>query len=123
MMTTFNFDKIENERHCIEYFKSIRWKDGVKCPFCSNSSICHFSDGSRFKCKGCQRIFSVKVGSIFENSRLSLLVWFKAIALLIKNPNITSVKLAESIGITQKSAWKMIGKLKNENINYLLKAL
>ncbi|MBL0725510.1 MAG: transposase [Alphaproteobacteria bacterium] len=123
MMATFDFNKIENEKHCIDYFKSIRWKDGVCCPFCSNSSICHFSDGIRFKCKECQKIFSVKVGSIFENSRLSLLVWLKAIALLIKNPNITSVKLAESVGITQKSAWKMIEKLKNGNIEYLISAL
>lgn len=118
----FDINKIESEKHCIEYFKSIRWKDGIiKCPFCDYNSVYEFSDGERFKCKECKKIFSIKVGSVFENSRLSLLVWFRAIALLVKNPNISSVKLAENIGITQKSAWKMMGRLRDKNINCFIK--
>ena len=60
--TMFDISKIENKKHCIEYFKSIRWKDGVKCPFCDYNSVYEFSDGERFKCKEYKKIFSIKVG-------------------------------------------------------------
>jgi transposase-like protein len=106
----------DNENDCIEYFKQLRWKNGVECPFCNSHSVYHFSDKERFKCKECKKIFSFKVGSVFENSRLPLMKWFKAINIIITRPQVSSVKLAEELDITQKTAWMMMDKFKSGNV-------
>ena len=113
----------DNENDCIAFFKKLRWKDGIECPFCKSHSICEFRDGERFKCKGCKKIFSFKVGSVFENSRLPLMKWFKAINIIISQPQVSSVRLSEELEITQKTAWIMMDKFKSGNVmnNYLSK--
>lgn len=102
----------------IARFIKIRWKDGVECPFCTSHSICEFRDGTRFKCKECHKIFSFKVGTPFEGSRLPLDKWFKALTLLKQN-DISSIKLGKELNVTQKTAWYMIDRLKNNNAGYL----
>ena len=111
------------ESECIKHFKALRWKNGIECPFCQSHSICEFKDGERFKCKECKKIFSIKVGSVFENSRLPLTKWFKAINIIISYPAVSSVKLAKELDITQKTAWIMMDKLRNSNFEYLRKVL
>lgn len=114
---------LNNEQQCTHYFKALRWKNGVECPFCQSHSICEFKDSERFKCKECKKIFSVKVGSIFEHSRLSLVKWFKAIQILLKSSDISSIRLSKELGVTQKTAWMMMDKLKNGEVmnNYFSK--
>ncbi len=100
-------------KQAIKRFIAIRWKDGVECPFCKSHHICEFRDDERFKCKICQRIFSFKIGTPLENSRLSILKWVKAIEILTNAPNTSSVKLGKELGITQKTAWFMMKRLKD----------
>ncbi len=102
----------------IAKFISIRWKNGIECPFCARKNICEFRDGERFKCKDCEKIFSFKVGTPFEGSRLPLEKWFRAIELL-KQGNISSIKLSKELKVTQKTAWLMMGRLKDYNSSYL----
>lgn len=74
---------------------------------------------TRFKCKICKKIFSFKVGSPLEGSRLSMLQWFKAFEILATEQDISSVKLSKELGITQKTAWFMIDRLKGYDIGSL----
>lgn len=106
------------EKQDIARFISIRWKNGIECPFCTRKNICEFRDGERFKCKDCEKIFSFKVGTPFEGSRLPLEKWFKAMRLLTQG-NISGIKLAKELGVTGKTAWLMTAKLKNQNALYL----
>lgn len=103
----------------IKRFIAIYWKDGIECPFCKSHRICEFRDGERFKCKICKKIFSFKVGSPLEGSRLSMLKWFKAFDILATEQNISSVKLSKELGITQKTAWFMIDRLNGYDISSL----
>ena len=111
---------IRPEGQDIRKFIKLRWKNGVECPFCKSHHICEFRDGERFKCKICKKIFSFKVGSPLEGSRLSMLKWFKAFEILATEQDTSSVKLSKELGITQKTAWFMIDRLKNNsNVSYL----
>ena len=80
MVTNFDslFDLMEafpDEQSCIDHLRAIRWKDGEFCPHCGDNRIYSFSDRKTFKCGGCGDHFSIKVGTIFENTKLPLRKW------------------------------------------------
>ena len=105
----------------IQRIKEFKWGDGnIECPFCKMDYVREFKEGDRFKCGLCKKIFSIKVNTPFQGSRLSLYKWFETIALLQQNKDISSVKLAKQLGITQKTGWFMMQRLKNfEDGRYL----
>lgn len=119
MVQNFNslFDLMEafpNEQACIDHLRSIRWRDGEFCPHCGSTKIYHFSDRKMFKCGDCRDRFSIKVGTIFEDTKLSLRKWFMAIWMITNHPKgIASVTLAKDLKITQKSAWFMLHRLRH----------
>jgi transposase-like protein len=103
-----------DDKACIEYLKKLRWKDGIKCPHCNNDNIYEFKDGKTYKCAACRKKFTVKVGTIFEDSPLSLQKWFMAIySITASKKGITSAQLAKNIGVTQKTAWYMISRIRH----------
>ncbi len=61
------------------YFTDIRWANGAYCPYCGNQKIFHYADGTNHKCSACKKRFSIKVGTMFENSKISLKKWFTAV--------------------------------------------
>ena len=76
--------------------------------------IYHFSDRKTFKCGNCRERFSIKVGTIFQDTKLSLRKWFMAIWMITNHPKgIASVTLAKDLKITQKSAWFMLHRLRH----------
>jgi transposase-like protein len=93
-----------------------RWSDGVvKCPTCGSTDV-YFTESRRIwqcKHKHPKRQFSVKVGSIMEDSPLSIDKWLVAVWLITNAKNgISSYELARAIGITQKSAWFMLHRIR-----------
>ena len=106
-----------NERACVDHVCSLRWKNGEFCPHCGGSRIYHFSDGNKFKCGDCREQFSIKVGTIFHNSKLPLRKWFMAIWFINHNhpKGTASTVLAKFLGVTQKTAWLVLGRLRGEN--------
>jgi transposase-like protein len=93
-----------------------RWPDGiVKCPTCGSTEV-YFTESRRiWQCKNkhTKRQFSVKVGSIMEDSPLSIDKWLIAVWLITNAKNgISSYELARAIGITQKSAWFMLHRIR-----------
>ena len=73
----------------------------------------YLANQKRWKCRGCKKQFSVKIGTIFEDSPISLTKWFPAMWLICGAKNgISSYELGHAIGVTQKSAWFVVHRLR-----------
>jgi transposase-like protein len=104
---------IPTERAAVEYFRKIHWKGGEYCPHCQHKEVYHFSDGVTFKCAACRKRFSIRVGTIFEDSKVPLQKWLFAIWMLTSHKKgIASTTLARDVGVTQKTAWFMLQRLR-----------
>lgn len=111
------FDMMEafpDEQSCVDHLRSIRWKNGAHCPHCGSTKVYHFSDYRNHKCGDCRKRFSIKVGTIFEDSKIPLRKWFMAIWLITSHKKgIASTTLAKDIKVTQKTAWFMLHRLRH----------
>jgi transposase-like protein len=100
-----------NPENCNAFMMAARWADGkVRCPSCDSDNVSYLANARLFKCrtKHPRQKFSLKVGTIFEDSPLGLDKWLTAIWLIANCKNgISSCELAKDLGITQKSAWHM----------------
>ena len=102
-----------DEQSAIDQLTAIRWKNGAYCPHCGSTKVYHFSDKRAHKCGDCRKRFSIKVGTIFEDSKIELRKWFMAVWLLTSHKKgIASTQLAKDIGVTQKTAWFMTQRLR-----------
>jgi transposase-like protein len=107
-------DAFPDEQSCIDHLRSIRWRDGEFCPYCGDNRVYHFSDRKTFKCGACRQRFSIKVGTIFEDTKLPLRKWFMAIWLITNHPKgIASTTLAKDLKVTQKTAWFVLHRLRH----------
>ena len=100
---------------CQRTLADARWPDGVECPTCGRKDVTYLANQRRWQCKTQhpKRQFSVKVGSIFEDSPIGLDKWFTAIWLIASAKNgISSYELHRSIGVTQKTAWFMLQRIR-----------
>jgi len=101
-------DAFPNEEACRKYFERIRFAKGDYCPHCKHDKIMRFSDGKRYRCHKCRKDFTVKTGTLFGESKITMRQWFIAIYLLTtRKKGISSIELAEQVGVTQKTAWFM----------------
>ena len=105
-----------NEEVCREHLERIRWNGNPVCPYCASASRPYrLKDGKTFRCsdKDCRADFSVRVGTIFENSKLPLRKWFLAIHLATAHKKgISSLQLHRDLGITQKTAWFVLHRIR-----------
>jgi transposase-like protein len=102
-----------NEQSCIDHLSAIRWKNGAHCPYCGSTRLYHFSDKRTHKCADCRQRFSIKVGTIFEDSKLPLRTWFMAMWLISSHKKgIASAQLARDLKITQKTAGLVLHRLR-----------
>src|SRR5712691_449499 len=99
----------------IAFVALLRWPNGVECPRCGPGpdSTYRMSTRQIWKCRGCKKQFSVKVGSIFEDSPIGLDKWLPALWMLVNCKNgVSSYEIARDLGVTQKSAWFMLHRLR-----------
>lgn len=103
-----------DEATCIEHLEKLRWPTGIVCPVCgSTRKIYKVQRKHVYKCADCLNQFSVRKGTIFEESRLPLQKWFAAAWLITSNrKGIASTQLARELGVSQKTAWFMLGRLR-----------
>jgi transposase-like protein len=103
-----------DENVCIDAVANLRWPDGVPtCPKCVGKDHYYLATQKRWKCKKCGRQFSVKVGTIFEDSPIPLDKWLTALWMLVNCRNgVSSYEVARDLGITQKSAWFVLHRLR-----------
>jgi transposase-like protein len=102
-----------DEQVCINAVASMRWLDGPECPHCLAKEPYYLATQKRWKCRSCRKQFSVKVGTIFEDSAIPLQKWLPALWMLVNAKNgISSYELSKAIGISQKSAWFVLHRLR-----------
>lgn len=119
MITEFNtlldvVKRFTDEKSCHQYLAEKRWNGYMVCPYelCGNDKAYVFKDGIRYKCTGCCKIYKATTGTLFEGSKIPLIQWFIGIYLLMHKKGISSVQLAKDLGITQKSAWFMLQRMR-----------
>jgi transposase-like protein len=102
-----------NEEACIQYVANMRWPEGIACPRCESKNVSYVKSRFVWQCKGCRKQFSVKAGTIFEDSPIKLNKWLCAMWLLVNAKNgISSYEVARSLGVTQKTAWFMMHRIR-----------
>lgn len=109
-----------SEDRCIKFVAEQRWPNGVVCPTCGRVDVSYLKMQRRWQCKSAhpKRQFSVKTGTIFEDSPLGLSKWLPAVWKIVNSKNgVSSYEMAASLQITQKSAWFL-----NHRIREALKA-
>jgi transposase-like protein len=101
--------------NCLSYLVPRRWANGVVCPTCGSTKVTFQEKRLRWQCSTHhpKRQFSVKVGTIFEDSPLGLDKWLPAVWLLTNCKNgVSSWELSRAIDVTQKTAWFMLHRIR-----------
>src|SRR5258706_7282232 len=102
-----------DEQVCIDTVAALRWPNGPVCPKCGNGEHYFLGTQKRWKCKKWSKQFSVKVGTIFEDSPIPLDKWLAALWMLVNCKNgVSSYEVGRDLGITQKSAWFVLHRLR-----------
>ncbi|AIE85764.1 IS1595 family transposase [Fimbriimonas ginsengisoli] len=102
-----------DERTAWEYMRNRRWPNGVSCPRCECDRVHLIESRMIWRCNGCRKQFSVKVGTIFEDSPIKLSKWIPAMWLIANAKNgISSYELHRALGVTQKTAWFMLHRIR-----------
>jgi transposase-like protein len=101
--------------NCLKYMAQRRWPDGVSCPTCGRTDVSFLANQRKWQCKSAhaKRQFSAKVGTIFEDSPLGLEKWLPAVWIITSAKNgVSSYEIARSLGVTQKTAWFMLHRIR-----------
>lgn len=101
-----------DEGSCVRYFENLRWGDKVISPFDPTSKVYKCANG-KYKCRNTGRYFDVKTRTVFESTKLPLRIWVYAIFIFMSHKRgISSCQLARDLGVTQKTAWNMLHKIR-----------
>ena len=107
------FSDFEN---CRQFMIAVRWSDGkVRCPYCASDKVTYLEKARLYRCYGDhpKQKFSLKVGTVFEDSPIALEKWLPAVWLVVNCKNgISSYELHRALGVTQKSAWFMLHRIR-----------
>jgi len=102
-----------DEQVCIDAVARMRWPNGPECPACGHKEHYYLKTQKRWKCKECYKQFTVKLGTVFEDSPVSLTKWLPALWMLCNCKNgISSYELHRALGVSQKAAWFMLQRLR-----------
>lgn len=101
--------------NCLRYMVAHRWPDGVVCPVCGRKDVSYLANQRKWQCKSghAKRQFTSKIGTIFEDSPLGLEKWLPAVWIITAAKNgVSSCEIARSLGVTQKTAWFMLHRIR-----------
>lgn len=102
-----------DEDNAFEYAVSMRWPEGVRCAICDSDNVAFISSRKKWRCRTCTKQFSVRVGTIFEDSPIRLGKWFVAIWMLANCKNgISSYEIARALDVTQKTGWFLLHRVR-----------
>lgn len=113
-VSTFQlFKMFPDQESARKYLESRIWSNGVKCPKCAGTERITTRKDGFYRCNPCKQDFTVRTGTIFERSHVPLHKWVYAMYLLVTSrKGISSMQLSKEIGITQKSAWFVLQRLR-----------
>jgi ISXO2-like transposase domain/Transposase zinc-ribbon domain len=107
------FDYFSDEEICRQHLENQRWGGIPACPFCGVINPYRTNRGFKCREKTCSKKFSVTVGTVYENSKIPLRIWFGAIYLCTSSKKgISSHQIGRQLGITQKSAWFLLHRVR-----------
>jgi transposase-like protein len=105
-----------DEKTCLDYLELQLWNGTPVCPHCGSERVYRLTDGKQFKCgnkKTCDKKFNVLTKTMYENTKLPLSVWFGAVYILTAHKKgISSYQLARDLGVTQKTAWFVLYRVR-----------
>ncbi len=116
--STFDLlSELNTEEKCVDYLAQFRWNGKPICQYC-NHDVCYelnlTNRGKRWKCKKCRKQFSIRIGTPFQESKLPIRKLF--VALYLSPEGISTHQLGRVLSISQKSAWYLDKKIKNNFI-------
>lgn len=113
-ISTFKlFEIFPDEETARQYLEGRLWPNGPVCPDCKSPRITTRARPGFYHCNACNFDFTVRTGTVFERSKVPLHKWVYAMYLLVTaRKGISSMQLAKEIGVTQKTAWFMLGRLR-----------
>jgi transposase-like protein len=117
-------ERFGSEDRCHEYLEQLRWPDGVRCPRCDSEKISRITKRRQFDCDACRYQFSVRVGTLFHDSKLPLWKWFLAVYMMGESKkSVSANQLKRMLGISYKTAWflchRIRAAMKDEGVELL----
>jgi transposase-like protein len=107
---------LKNEKTCRAFFEQTRWEGQVACPHCGGAKIYTLKPNAKnnnYKCAYCLKKFNCLTGTIFHGTQLPMMLWFKAMFLFgTLSKGLSSPDLANALGVTVKTAWYMMHRLR-----------
>lgn len=102
------------EVKCREYLEELRWPEGVQCPRCDSKTISELRTRSKYECSECEYQFSVRVGTVLQDSKLPLWKWFLAIYMLCESKKgMSANQIKRMIGVSYKTAWFLCHRVRH----------
>jgi transposase-like protein len=116
-MSEFNLpeliEQFGSEDKCHAYLEELRWPDGVKCPRCDSDKISRIKARRQFDCDACRYQFSVRVGTLFHDSKLPLWKWFLAVYVMGESKKgVSANQLKRMLGVSYKTAWYLCHRIR-----------
>jgi transposase-like protein len=105
----------EDQDRCLDFMAALRWPGGVECPRCGSKEVTFLAAARVWKCRGKHKAqkFSIKVGTIMEDSPIGLSKWLPAIWLIVNCKNgVSSYEVHRALKVTQKTAWFMLHRIR-----------
>jgi len=107
------FEEFGSEDKCHAYLEELRWPDGVECPRCGSKKISRIAARRQFDCDGCRYQFSVRVGTLFHDSKLPLWKWFLAVYVMGESKKgVSANQLKRMLGVSYKTAWYLCHRIR-----------
>jgi transposase-like protein len=107
-------ERFGSEDKCHDYLEELRWPNGVECPRCASKKISRIAKRRQFDCDGCRYQFSVRVGTIFHDSKLPLWKWFLAVYMMGESKKgISANQLKRMLGVSYKTAWYLCHRIRS----------
>jgi transposase-like protein len=107
------FDEFGSEDKCHALLEELRWPNGIECPRCGSQKISRIKERRQFDCNGCRYQFSVRVGSLFQDSKLPLWKWFLAVYVMGESKKgVSANQLKRMLGVSYKTAWFLCHRIR-----------
>ena len=96
-----------------DFMVGMRWENGVRCPICKGANVSFYSNRRIYRCTSCKKQFTLKTGTVFEDSPLGLDKWLPCVWLIVNAKNgVSSCEIARALTVTQKTAWFMLHRVR-----------
>jgi transposase-like protein len=106
-------ERFGSEDKCHAYLEALRWPNGLACPKCNAATISRIDTRRIFECSKCEYQFSVRVGTIFHDSKLPLWKWFLAVYVMVQSrKGVSANQLKRMLGVSYKTAWYLCHRIR-----------